>query len=308
VNWRRSLVVSAVLVMPCVAWVAFRALPHHEPSESARADGQRTRQFWALYRRAGDARVRGHVDEAQALYQEALALRPDHEDSLYYVGSCYVERRQYADAVRTYQKLVSLNPGGSSRGYMQLASIRASFDPDAPVDLDEAARLFQRALDLDPDSGALLGLGEVALLRGRLPEAERLLAAVESDNAMSVAAPYLSGYIAFERRDRTSAWNLFRTAVSRGELKKPSVKWTEEGDIKASPELRWHALARQSVFGSHWIRLRAYLPPQGASISDMQREYDGLHDAVARRRRMPLASPLPSADPRDPVALSRKLR
>ncbi len=97
---------------------------------------------------------------------------------------------------------------------------------------------------------------------------------------MSIAAPYLRGYLAFERRADEEAWRLFRTAVGRGELKKGGVTWTEEGDVKGTPELRWRALARQSVFGPHWIRLRAYLPPPGPTRSDMRIEYEQLRHVL----------------------------
>jgi hypothetical protein len=166
---------------------------------------------------------------------------------------------------------------------MQLASIRASLEPGAPVDLAQAAALFQRALDVDPDSGALLGLAEVALIQHRVVEAERMLVQVDADNPISIAAPFLRGYLAMERQSPDEAWALFRTAVARGEPKKGGVKWTEEGDVKGTPELRWRALARQSVFGVYWIRLRTYLAPPGPSRADMQREYGQLQRVLGRR-------------------------
>jgi tetratricopeptide (TPR) repeat protein len=247
------------------------------------SDTTRRREFWAIYARASEARSAGRLDEAVQLYTQALTLNPAHEDALYYLGNCHLERRQFTQALDAYQRLVALNPSGSSRAHMQLGSIRASLEPGAPVDLDEAAAHFQHALDVDPESGALLGLAEVALLEGKRSEAERLLAQVERDNPMSVAAPYLRGYLAFERGAGDTAWTLFSEAVARGVLKKGGVKWTEEGDVKGTPELRWRALARQSVFGPHWIRLRTYLAPPGPTRRDMRTEYGQLRHIFERR-------------------------
>lgn len=248
-------------------------------------DTARRREFWDTYARAGEARAAGRLDEAVRSYTQALTWNPRHEDALYYLGNCYLERREFAHALDAYQRLVALNPSGSSRAHMQLASIRASLEPGAPVDLAEAAAHFQRALEVDPDSGALLGLAEVALLEGRRADAEQMLRRVESDNPMSIAAPYLRGYLAFGQRADQEAWRLFRTAVARGEIKKGGVKWTEEGDVKGTPELRWRALARQSIFGAQWIRLRGYLPPPGPTRADMRKEYEHLERVLARRPR-----------------------
>jgi len=276
----------AWLVLAGLVWSGgCHDLPAEDIAPATVADSARRRAFWETYRLASESRAAGRLEEAVRLYTRALALQPDHEDSLYYLGNSQLERRAFPEALEAYRRLVALNPSGSSRGYMQIASIRASLEPAAPVDLDEAAALFQRALDVDPDSGALLGLAEVAVIQHRYVEAERMLARVDADNPMSIAAPYLRGYLASERRSPAEAWALFKTAVARGELKKGGVTWTEEGDVKGTPELRWRALARQSVFGPHWIRLRAYMAPPGPTRADMQREYDRLRHALGRGAR-----------------------
>lgn len=270
--------------------LAFAARPFVLPAtrdEGRMAGDERTaraREFWAVYREATVQRAAGDFGSAAVSYTNALALRPDHEDSLYYLGNCHLERRAYADALEAYRRLAAVNPDGSSRGYMQGALIYASLEPDAPHDLSQAEQIFRRALEIDSDSGALLGLAEVALLRGQWEDARRRLEAVDAENPMSLAAPYLLGYLAFRRGARDDAWRLFRVAVDRGEIKKPAVKWTEEGDVKADPALRWRALARQSVFGAHWIKVRAYVAPPGPRFDDMEREYRQLEATLASRR------------------------
>ena len=189
------------------------------------------------------------------------------------IGNCYLERRDYAQALDAYRRLLAVNPQGSTRAYIQIALVHASLDPTAPFDLAESEQLFTRALALDPDSGALLGLAEVAMLRSDWSSARTRLLRVEADNPMSIAAPDLLGFLSFRDGERAAAWQWFTTAIGRGELKKATVQWTEEGDVKADPALRWRALARQSVFGAQWMRLRVYLRPPGPTAADMLREY-----------------------------------
>jgi tetratricopeptide (TPR) repeat protein len=169
---------------------------------------------------------------------------------------------------------------------MQLGLIHASLEPGAPVNLAKAAEYFEQTLAVDPDSGALLGRGEVALLLGKWEQAWQLLKEANADNAMSVAAPFLLGYLCHRKGQSQEAWQWFRLAVQRGELKKLPVKWTEEGDVKADPELRWKALAKQSVFGQLWLPVRKYLKAQAFSAADMKREYRRVDEALARTARV----------------------
>lgn len=275
--------VRTILVAALVLAGACQGTPPATEAKAPATAGRRA--FWTTYTRAGQARAGGRLDEAIALYGEALRLRPDHEDSLYYLGHCLLERGAFDRALASYQRLVELNPAGSSRAHMQIGSIHASLDPTAPVDFAAAGASFRKALEVDPDSGALLGLAEVAVRDGQWDEADRLLARVEADNGMSIAAPYLRGYLAHARGRSDAAWTFFTTAVRRGDLRKPAVTWTEEGDVKGTPELRWRALARQSVFGPHWLRLRAYLKPPGPTRAAMTTEYAHLRRVLAGRAR-----------------------
>ncbi|QQS48829.1 MAG: tetratricopeptide repeat protein [Acidobacteriota bacterium] len=250
------------------------------PSLVDSAKGERIRHFWEVYREAGRQRAAGNIEAAIENYRRALDLKPDHEDSLYYSGNCHLELGRHREAITDYERLIEVNPLGSSRGWIQLGLIHASLEPGAPFDLDKARRYFERALEIDPDSGAMLGLGETALLAGRRREAREALKSNHADNAMSMASPFLLGYLSWREGRRGEAWRWFRLAVERGELKKPAVKWTEEGDVKADPELRWQALARQSVFGKFWLRARRYLKQPGFGPAEMEREYQSVDSVI----------------------------
>lgn len=276
-----GLLAVAVLAVAAVKMTRTReAGPETRDAQTA----ERVRRFWQTYKQASERRSAGDLTSAVTLYTAALELRPGHEDSLYYSGNCLFELGRYQEAVASYERLIAANPMGSSRGYMQLGLIHASLEPGAPFDLERAGRFFQEALRLDPDSGALLGIGEVALLKGQWEAAWEAFAGDNADNAMGMASPYLLGYLCWRRGDRAEAWRWFRTAVQRAEFKKPSVKWTEEGDVKADPELRWRALAKQSVFGKYWLRLRPLLGSTLLSAHVMEGEYRLLHAALRKQK------------------------
>jgi tetratricopeptide (TPR) repeat protein len=244
------------------------------------------RRFWDVYRTATRQRVAGDLGPAIRGYREALALRPDHEDSLYYLGNCCLERRRYAEALSAYQRLVDSSPQASSRGYIQLGLVYACLDPREPggvaptFDLDKAERSLRLSRQMDAENGALLGLGEVALLRGDRRRAWELVRSAHADNPSHAAAPYLLGYLAWRDHESAEAWRWFQRALQCCKVKKLPVKWTQEGDLKANPELRWRALERQSILGRHWIRLRRYLGSPQLSPATMEREYRALHTVL----------------------------
>jgi len=272
---------AALVVVGAGVMVSPRRGARSPVPEAVSASPSDARRFWDGYRKAQESRAAGRLEEAISFYEDVLRLRPDHEDALYYRGNCAFDLGRYGDASASYERLNRLNPSGSSRGYMQLGLLYASLDERAPRDLIRAERHLREALAVDPDSGAVLALGEVALLRGDRAAARRLLGDASSGDPMSLAAPYLLGYLAWEAGHDEEAWRLFRLAVSRGEMKKTALQWTEEGDLKADPRLRWAALARQSVTGRHWIRLRAYLEPPGPTPGDMRAEYARLRAVVS---------------------------
>ncbi|MFN8008390.1 MAG: tetratricopeptide repeat protein [Terriglobia bacterium] len=280
-----SLWIALTLMLLALASIAaFKMILSQKESQSDQRVSNETgknRLFWDTYRQASNKRAAGELDEAIGLYQRVLEIRPTHEDSIYYQGNCYLQLGRYQEALDSYARLIEINPQGSSRGYMQMGLIYGSLGPGAPADLKKAGQIFEKTLSVDPDSGALLALGEIALLEGNWEKARQRLQSANADNPMSMAAPYLLGYLCYRKGEREQAWNWFKTAVQRGELKKPALKWTEEGDVKADPELRWRALARQSIFGDYWLPIRKYLKDPTFSIAAMDSEYNRLAKVLA---------------------------
>src|SRR5262245_19044790 len=62
--------------------------------------------FDQLSKAAGDAREANHEDEAIPFYQKALALKPDWQEGLWYLGSLLYEKEQYAGARDVLRRFV----------------------------------------------------------------------------------------------------------------------------------------------------------------------------------------------------------
>lgn len=88
---------------------------------------------------------------------------------------------------------------------MQLALLHTDRRAGDLFDLTRAGQFFQKALEIDPDSGALLGIGEVALLRGAWSTAREGLQGANADHPMTVAALYLLGYLSWRERRPSEA-------------------------------------------------------------------------------------------------------
>ncbi len=293
----RALAVGLVMASGLACRDQTLTAAHEEtPAVAARA-------FWATYQEATARRMASDCAGAVPLYRQALDQRPDHEDTLYYLGNCLADLGAYVEALESYDRLARLNPAGSSRAQVQAALLHTSLRPGAPFDLENAERLLRQALEVDPDSAARLGLAEVRLLRGDVDAARRLLIEMDADSPMSVPEPFLLGYLAYRAEGREAARPHFAAAVSRLCPPEAVSRWSEEGDAKSAPERRWQALARQSVFGASWLAIRgdagagcrAVVGDAGDAAAyprahaDLARVYDDLHGAIeaARARARP---------------------
>ncbi|HET8654605.1 MAG TPA: tetratricopeptide repeat protein [Longimicrobiaceae bacterium] len=229
--------VLGVGLLALVLLLALAARRHREavaaPAPAPRADSARVRErlFWERYREATRARTSGRLPEAVAAYTAALALDSTHEDALYYLGNVELELGRYTEAERAWSRLVEVNPR-SDRGYGRLGELYLCTPDETWRDLPRAEALFQRALHVNREqTGPLLRLGEVALLRGDGAAAARYFSAVLGSNAESATASYFAGYLAWEAGDMTAAAAHFRRATT---LPAASAG-PGEGDTKSGP-------------------------------------------------------------------------
>lgn len=194
---------------------------------------QRVKLFWDAERGAMNAMKIAHDnDTAIRLFRQALALDPKHEDSHYYLGLCLVSKGEWQAALAEFEALQQINPQ-SHRAWQQwgvVKAVRATND----IDLAAAEKGLQRAHDLNPEeTGALLVLGEVALLRGNDRLAEERLAAACQSNSKAVGGFFLRGYMAWKRGDTNTAVQFLETTrKALGPEWKPAGT-TSEGDVTA---------------------------------------------------------------------------
>jgi cytochrome c-type biogenesis protein CcmH/NrfG len=193
-------------------------------------------EFWSKHRAAMDAmKVEKDIPKAIYLFREALALNPQHEDAHYYLGQCLAREGDVPGALAQLQELTRLNPQ-SHRGYQQWGTLRAIFAA-SDADLAAAEKSLEKAHALNPEeTGALLVLGEIALLRGDPNQANTRLTAACRTNPRAVGGFYLCAYLAWKLGDRARAQELLtQTRQALGKEWQPKGT-TSEGDVKQ----KWH--------------------------------------------------------------------
>jgi enediyne biosynthesis protein E4 len=224
---------------------AVSAAPSPDPLSSSSPDTERERLllFWNTQRAAMNALI-VDKDNAKAirLLREAITLNPKHEDSRYYLGLCLAHQGDTEAALGELRQLQQLNPQ-SHRAWQQWGVLRAHF-PRSETDLALAEQALQHAHNVNPEeTGALLVLGEVALLRGQFALAEERLAAATQANPRSIGGFFLRGYVAWKRGDAVAAQLFLEQArAALGPDWQPEGT-TSEGDVKQKQHVHHTPLA-----------------------------------------------------------------
>jgi tetratricopeptide (TPR) repeat protein len=207
-------------------------------------DRARLLEFWTRQRAAMNA-MKIEKDNAKAigLFRAALALDPNHEDSRYYLGLCLASQNDLDGALAQLDELKRINPQ-SHRAFQQSGVLRARF-ARASADLDAAEQSLERAHALNPEeTGALLVLGEISLLRGDTAQADQRLAAACRTNPRAVGGFFLRAYLAWRRGDDPAAKKLLEEArAALGKDWQPKGA-TSEGDVKQKQHVETTPLAR----------------------------------------------------------------
>lgn len=198
------------------------------------------RGFWTEFRAASSLRVAGHLAEAHQAYRRALASNATHEDALYNFGNVSLELGEYADAESAWTRLAKVNPQ-SSRAHSRLGDYYVCVDRGTERDLAKAESEYLQATKLNgEETGPILRLGEVAVLRGDFAGAARHFDAVIGSHARSVEAQYLSGYAAWKQGRAAQALTRFRESAKLAGAEPPVHAVAGEGDTKrkgAAPAL-----------------------------------------------------------------------
>jgi tetratricopeptide (TPR) repeat protein len=212
---------------------------HRKPIEAAQAatvtppSRDQLVQFWKKQRAAMDALKRENdIAKAANLFREAVALNPTHEDSRYYLANCLYAQGDTTGALEQLEDLIRTNPQ-SHRGYQRKGLLLAA-SAESTVELTAAEQAVSKALALNPEeTGTLLLLGEIALLKGEPNTAARRLELACRTNPRATGGYFLRGYIAWKSNDAARARELLRAAKeARGNDWKPAGT-VAEGDVRA---------------------------------------------------------------------------
>jgi tetratricopeptide (TPR) repeat protein len=201
-------------------------------------------EFWDKQRAAMNAmKVEQDNVKAIPLFREALALNPAHEDARYYLGLCLASQGQIQEALHELAELQRLNPR-SHRAWQQWGVVRA-IHATSQADWLQAEEALLRAHRLNPEeTGALLVLGEIALLRGDARLADERLADAVRTNPKAVGGFFLRAYIAWKSGQSGQArqW-LEQARAALGPDWQPKGA-TAEGDVKRKQHVETSPLAR----------------------------------------------------------------
>ena len=204
----------------------------------------RTVAFWGKQREAMRVlKEEKDVPRAAVLLREALVYDPSHEDTRYYLATSLARLGDTDGALAQLNELTRLNPS-SHRGYARWGALRAQTARDA-ADLRAAEAALEKAHALNPEeTGALLALGEVSLLRGDLNRAAGRLDDACTANPRAAGGLFLLGYVRWKRGDVPHAADLLgRTRKALGPDWKPHGS-TAEGDVQQKSHDETTPLAR----------------------------------------------------------------
>ena len=194
-------------------------------------DRARLESFWKLYREATAQRIARQTVAAAGTYARALALNPDHEDVLYYLGGMQLALGDFAGAARAWRHLAAVN-ASSARAHAQLGRLYGCLEKGAPSNLDSAKAHWSRAHEINKEeNGPLVSLGELALMRGDLASAQRYFDTVLRTHGGNVPARFYVGYIALKGSDTVRARTEFIRATSAA-APPPAAGVAGEGDTK----------------------------------------------------------------------------
>jgi len=189
--------------------------------------------FWEAHRAAMDAMKReGDLERAIVLFRRALALDPSHEDARYYLANCLAATGEPAAALDELDRLRRQNPQ-SQRAQLRWAVLRA-VHATSEADLAAAEAAAERALEINrEETGSLLLLGELALIRGDDARAEQRLALACRTNPRAAGGFFLRAFIAHRAgRDDESRDLLLAVRQARGKDWKPAGA-VSEGEVKS---------------------------------------------------------------------------
>src|SRR5262245_21811916 len=103
--WALPLLVVILAAPPALAHTGTRKTPGRTATGKSAAAN-----FDALSKSADAAREANRLEEASALYLQALRLKPAWKEGWWYVGAMFYERDRHAEAREAFLKFVAVDP------------------------------------------------------------------------------------------------------------------------------------------------------------------------------------------------------
>lgn len=268
----RPFLILAVIVVVAFVSITFLRRAGDEIAEGSSgvedAERQRVRDFWATFNRASALRTEGKFAEAVELYRRSAELNPQHEDSLYYLGTSLLELGEYTEAAEVLRGLLTLNPS-SSRAHSQLGNTLATLAPGAVPDFEAARQAFLQSVEINrEEAGPFLRLGLLELNFGKFSDALehfRVAAGFASPEGL-----FWSGYTCFLLGRDDDAARFFTRALEiySHERKVAARGVLSEGDVLPEHGKPLTALERsglKSLLFLYWTaKRRGGYPAQAA--------------------------------------------
>jgi len=107
-GWPMSLTVSLLVVILTATTAAAQTTSRKSSNRTAPRKSSAA-NFDALAKSADEAREANRLEEASALYLQALSLKPAWKEGWWYVGAMFYERDRYAEARDAFLKFVAID-------------------------------------------------------------------------------------------------------------------------------------------------------------------------------------------------------
>ena len=229
-------------------------IARHDIMKKVKTEGEKKSQivnFWSKQRAAIKAlKTESNVPKAIKLFQEALSINPNHNDSNYYLGMCYLSEEMFDKAMKSFEELIQIEPS-SHRGYQELGKLHASIATTAD-DMEIAMEYLQKSYDLNrSETGIPLMLAEIELLYGTIEAARESLIKIVRTNTKSEGGFFLLGYISWKLGSDENIQKYLNDAKTarKGKPKTKGVESSEEGDVKKK---MYHETTLLSQFWNSW--------------------------------------------------------
>jgi tetratricopeptide (TPR) repeat protein len=257
------------------------------------AESEKVKQ---LFNRGNKHFTRGAYDEAIGLYQQLIAIQPDHADGLTNLGAAYCKIGHYQEAGELLRRAIAIKPNNpdalSNLGTLllwmgeladaeDLLRVALKLKPNHLAaqnslghaftflgNLHDARARFQKVLKASPrHADATYGIGQIAKMEGRFDEAESMFRrALEVKPNMPAPLASLAGIRKMKASDR--AW-----LEKVQEITKSGITPLEEAELRFALGKYWDDI------GDYAQAFECY-----QRANDLQRAIAEKYDRKARTR------------------------